>query len=74
MVTSVDARRLDLAEEAVNDVMLVVWRNSRSFGHRSTVSTWLMGIAYRKALKSLRTSRRWRGTSCASSPPSSIHQ
>ena len=31
-------RRLDLAEEAVNDVMLVVWRNSRSFGHRSTVS------------------------------------
>jgi RNA polymerase sigma-70 factor (ECF subfamily) len=52
-------RRLDLAEEAVNDVMLVVWRNSRSFGHRSTVSTWLMGIAYRKALKSLKASRRW---------------
>jgi RNA polymerase sigma-70 factor (ECF subfamily) len=52
-------RRLDLAEEGVNDVMLVVWRNSQSFGHRSTVSTWLMGIAYRKALKSLEASRRW---------------
>ncbi len=51
--------RLDLAEEGVNDVMLVVWRASESFGRRSTVSTWIMGIAYRKALKSLRTSRRW---------------
>jgi RNA polymerase sigma-70 factor (ECF subfamily) len=52
-------RRLDLAEEGVNDVMLVAWRNSQSFGHRSTVATWLMGIAYRKALKSLEASRRW---------------
>jgi RNA polymerase sigma-70 factor, ECF subfamily len=51
--------RLDLAQEGVNDVMLVVWRNSQSFGHRSSVSTWLMGIAYRKALKSLEASRRW---------------
>jgi RNA polymerase sigma-70 factor (ECF subfamily) len=51
--------RLDLAQEGVNDVMMVVWRNSRSFGGRSTVSTWLMGIAYRKALKALEASRRW---------------
>jgi RNA polymerase sigma-70 factor (ECF subfamily) len=51
--------RLDLAQEGVNDVMLVVWRNSRSFGGRSTVSTWIMGIAYRKALKLLASSRRW---------------
>jgi len=43
--------RLDLAQEGVNDVMLVVWRSSRSFGRRSMVSTWIMGIAYRKALK-----------------------
>ena len=26
--------RLDLAQEGVNDVMLVVWRSSRSFGRR----------------------------------------
>jgi RNA polymerase sigma factor (sigma-70 family) len=52
-------RRLDLAQEGVNDVMLVVWRNSRSFGGRSSVSTWIMGIAYRKALKALRSARRW---------------
>ena len=53
--------RLDLAQEGVNDVMLVVWRSSQSFGHRSTVSTWIMGIAYRKALKLLAASRRWTG-------------
>ena len=38
-------RRLDLAEEGVNDVMLVVWRDSRAFQGRSYVSTWIMGIA-----------------------------
>jgi RNA polymerase sigma-70 factor (ECF subfamily) len=53
--------RLDLAQEGVNDVMLVVWRSSQSFGRRSTVSTWIMGIAYRKALKLLAASRRWTG-------------
>jgi RNA polymerase sigma-70 factor (ECF subfamily) len=51
--------RLDLAQEGVNDVMLVVWRSGRSFGGRSSVSTWIMGIAYRKALKLLAASRRW---------------
>jgi RNA polymerase sigma-70 factor (ECF subfamily) len=51
--------RLDLAQEGVNDVMLVVWRNVRSFGGRSSVSTWIMGIGYRKALKLLAASRRW---------------
>ena len=51
--------RLDLAQEGVNDVMLVVWRSARAFGGRSTVSTWIMGIAYRKALKLLAASKRW---------------
>jgi RNA polymerase sigma-70 factor (ECF subfamily) len=51
--------RLDLAQEGVNDVMLVVWGSSRSFGGRSSVSTWIMGIAYRKGLKLLASSRRW---------------
>lgn len=52
-------RNLELAEEGVNDVMLVVWRSSEAFGRRSKVSTWIMGIAYRKALKLLDGSRRW---------------
>ncbi len=51
--------QLELAQEGINDVMLVVWRNGESFGQRSTVSTWIMGIAYRKALKLLESSRRW---------------
>jgi RNA polymerase sigma-70 factor (ECF subfamily) len=51
--------RLDLAQEGVNDVMLVVWRSSRAFGGRSSVSTWIMGIGYRKGLKLLAASRRW---------------
>ena len=51
--------QLELAQEGVNDVMLVVWRTSRAFAGRSKVSTWLMGIAYRRALKLLAGSRRW---------------
>ena len=52
-------RQLELAQEGVNDVMLVVWKNGGSFGGRSSVSTWIMGIAYRRALKLLEGSRRW---------------
>jgi RNA polymerase sigma-70 factor (ECF subfamily) len=50
---------LELAQEGVNDVMLTVWRNGASFGRRSRVSTWIMGIAYHKALKALASKRRW---------------
>jgi RNA polymerase sigma-70 factor (ECF subfamily) len=51
--------QLDLADEGVNDAMLVVWSNASRFAHRSSVSTWIMGIAYRKALKLLARKRRW---------------
>jgi RNA polymerase sigma-70 factor (ECF subfamily) len=51
--------RLDLAQEGVNDTMLVVWRSAGAFAGHSTVSTWIMGIGYRKALKLLASSRRW---------------
>lgn len=51
-------RRPDLIEEAVNDVMLVVWDNAASFANRSKVSTWIMGIAYRKGLKLTEKLRR----------------
>jgi RNA polymerase sigma-70 factor (ECF subfamily) len=51
--------QLELAKEGINDVMLVVWTNGRSFHGRSRVSTWIMGIAYRKAMKLLEKSRRW---------------
>ncbi|HEX6995116.1 MAG TPA: sigma-70 family RNA polymerase sigma factor [Gammaproteobacteria bacterium] len=51
--------RLDLAEETVNDVMLVVWRDAGAFEARSRVATWIMGIAYRKAMKLAQRARRW---------------
>lgn len=51
--------QVDSAQEGVNDCMLVVWQRSASFGGRSKVSTWLMGIAYRKALRLLDSRRRW---------------
>jgi RNA polymerase sigma-70 factor (ECF subfamily) len=51
--------QLDLAEEGINDTMLVVWSNANGFAHRSAVSTWIMGIAYCKALKLLNRRRRW---------------
>ena len=51
--------RLDLAEETVNDVMLVVWQDAGAFEARSKVATWIMGIAYRKALKLSQRARRW---------------
>lgn len=51
--------QLELAEETVNDVMLVVWQDASAFEARSKVGTWVMGIAYRKAMKLAQRSRRW---------------
>jgi RNA polymerase sigma-70 factor, ECF subfamily len=51
-------RRPDLVEEIVNDTMFTVWRCARDFRGESRVSTWVMGIAYRIALKRLRRDRR----------------
>jgi RNA polymerase sigma-70 factor (ECF subfamily) len=51
--------QLELAQEGINDVMLVIWQRGSRFGGRSRVATWIMGIAYRKALKALEKSHRW---------------
>lgn len=48
-------RRYEIAEEVINDTMLVVWRKAGDFRGDSRVSTWIMGIAYRRALKALRS-------------------
>jgi RNA polymerase sigma-70 factor (ECF subfamily) len=50
---------IETAQEAVNDVMLVVWNSASGFGGRSRVSTWIMGIAYRKAMKFRTRMQRW---------------
>jgi RNA polymerase sigma-70 factor (ECF subfamily) len=41
-------------EEIIDDTFMVVWRNARHFRHASRLSTWIAGIGYRTALKSLR--------------------
>lgn len=51
--------QFELAQEGVNDVMFVVWNKSHSFQGRSSVSTWILGVAYHKALTLSRDWRRW---------------
>ncbi len=46
-------RRPTLAEEVLDDTMMVVWHGARRFNGNSKVSTWIFAIAYRKALKAL---------------------
>ena len=48
----------DIAEEVVNDTFWVVWRKARTFRGDSQPSTWILGIAYRKARNAFRTSAR----------------
>ena len=38
-------------DEVVNDTMYVVWTKSDTFRFQSRLSTWIFGIAYRKAMK-----------------------
>ena len=46
--------RQDLAEEIINDTMWTVWKKASSFRGASQASTWILGIAYRQALMTLR--------------------
>lgn len=42
-----------IADEMVNDVMLIVWHKADTFRGESKVSTWILGIAYRTAMRRL---------------------
>jgi RNA polymerase sigma factor (sigma-70 family) len=44
-------RQLDMVEDVINETMLVVWEKPETFDYTCKVSTWIFGIAYRKALK-----------------------
>ena len=48
-----------LVEEIVDDVMFVVWNDARKFRGQSAVSSWIFGIAYRRALNTLRKEGRF---------------
>ena len=47
-------RRADVIEEVINDCFWIAWQKADNFHGDSRVSTWIMGIAYRCALKALR--------------------
>src|SRR5687768_5129926 len=47
-------RNVQLAEEIVNDTMLVVWKKAAGFDGSCKPSTWIFAIAYRTACKGIR--------------------
>jgi RNA polymerase sigma-70 factor (ECF subfamily) len=51
-------RRHELIDEMINDTLVVVWEKAGDFRGDSLVSTWIMGIAYRRGLSLLRTESR----------------
>ena len=40
-------------EELIQETLLVIWQKPDNFNHESKISTWVFGIAYNKALKSM---------------------
>ena len=47
--------RPQMVEEVLNDTLFVVWERSDMFRGASKLSTWIFAIAYRKAMKALRS-------------------
>jgi RNA polymerase sigma-70 factor (ECF subfamily) len=57
-------QRGDLIEEVLNDTFFTVWQKAAAFNANSKVSTWIFGICYKKCLKALERSERWRARHC----------
>jgi RNA polymerase sigma-70 factor (ECF subfamily) len=47
-------RQESLIEEVINDTFWVIWQKAGQYRGDARASTWIMGIAYRQALKALR--------------------
>lgn len=47
-------RRREDAEEVISETLWIVWQRAGDFRDASRVSTWIIGIAYRRALKMIR--------------------
>ncbi len=59
-------------EEVLDDVMLVVWKDARKFRGGAAVSSWIFGIAYRKALTAMRSERRYQAPLDRSADPDAL--
>ena len=56
LLARMSVRREDI-EEVINDTFWVVWTKAAEFRGASQLSTWIIGIAYRRALNTLRRAR-----------------
>src|ERR1700755_3096202 len=50
--------RQELVDEIINDTLFIVWQQAGRFRFESRVSTWVIGIAYRRAMHAIRTESR----------------
>jgi RNA polymerase sigma-70 factor (ECF subfamily) len=64
--------RYENIEEIINDTFMVVWQNAREFRGASQVSTWIIGIAYRTALKSFRRQKNHAAASLEDYPEQTV--
>ncbi len=62
-------KRYDVAEEVINDTFYIVWRKAGDFRGESLPSTWILGIAYRKARNAFRSSSRILAMENPEAPP-----
>lgn len=46
-------RQPDLVEELIQETLLLIWEKPEHFNYTCKISTWVFGIAYHKALKSM---------------------
>jgi len=61
--------RREALEEAINDTFWIVWQKASEFRGGSRVSTWIMGIAWRCAMKALRRNNDSSAEAFANSMP-----
>jgi RNA polymerase sigma-70 factor (ECF subfamily) len=52
--------RQELLDEIINDTMFIVWQRAGCFRFESRVSSWVIGIAYRRAMGAFRAESRLR--------------
>ena len=52
--------RQELRDEIINDTMFIVWQQAGRFRFESRVSSWVIGIAYRRAMHAFRAETRRR--------------
>lgn len=45
--------------DVINEVFLTVWNDASRFRGESSLSSWIIGIAYNKSLATLRKRRKW---------------